>query len=91
MDAELKAKWIAALRSGEYPQGRMSLRDGANRHCCLGVLCAVAGRDLDPAYIDDNYDFAETALSKPAADDLIAMNDDGKSFAEIADYIEQKL
>ena len=33
-------KWIAALRSGEYKQGRSYLRDGAE-YCCLGVLCDV--------------------------------------------------
>lgn len=32
--------WIAALRSGQYKQGRFRLeRDG--RFCCLGVLCHV--------------------------------------------------
>ncbi|WP_441235620.1 hypothetical protein [Bradyrhizobium sp. 930_D9_N1_4] len=42
MDANLKAKWVEALRSGEYKQARNALRDG-NRYCCLGVLCKVAG------------------------------------------------
>lgn len=41
MNPEIKAKWVAALRSGEYKQGRAYLRfDGA--HCCLGVLCELA-------------------------------------------------
>lgn len=39
MDKELKEKWVAALRSGKYKQGRMVLRDGNNNYCCLGVLC----------------------------------------------------
>lgn len=30
-------KWDAALRSGEYKQGRCRLKDG-DRYCCLGVL-----------------------------------------------------
>jgi hypothetical protein len=38
MKPEVKAKWIAALRSGEYKQGRGVLRDG-DTFCCLGVLC----------------------------------------------------
>lgn len=46
MNADLKAKWIAALRSGEYQQGSCALqsRDTAGRpaFCCLGVLCDVA-------------------------------------------------
>lgn len=39
MNEEIKAKWIAALRSGEYEQGRSSLRPSSNSYCCLGVLC----------------------------------------------------
>lgn len=42
MHVELKAKWLEALRSGDYDQGTGSLcRDG--RYCCLGVLCEVMG------------------------------------------------
>lgn len=52
MKAELKAKWIDALWSGAYEQGRgeLYLR---GRYCCLGVLCVVA--DIDIAELDDNY------------------------------------
>jgi DNA-directed RNA polymerase subunit N (RpoN/RPB10) len=43
MDKELKAKWVAALRSGEYQQGYATLYDsGIDRYCCLGVLISVA-------------------------------------------------
>jgi hypothetical protein len=46
MDKELKAKWVAALRSGDYKQGHTTLRakvkDAPDRFCCLGVLCDVA-------------------------------------------------
>jgi len=42
MEQELKAKWIAALRSGEYPQDKAFLRSEKG-YCCLGVLCDVAG------------------------------------------------
>lgn len=34
-------KWVVALRSGEYEQGRGQLLDEHNRMCCLGVACAV--------------------------------------------------
>lgn len=41
MDKEIKAQWLAALRSGEYAQGAGALsRNGL--HCCLGVLCELA-------------------------------------------------
>jgi len=41
MNADVKALWVAALRSGDYTQAKRYLRphDG---HCCLGVLCEVA-------------------------------------------------
>lgn len=37
MPKEMKAKWLEALRSGKYPQGRDTLFDGYG-YCCLGVL-----------------------------------------------------
>lgn len=41
MNPEVKARWVAALRSGEYKQGKNALqRDG--KFCCLGVLCEIA-------------------------------------------------
>jgi hypothetical protein len=45
-DPELKAKWVAALRSGEYKQGngrlkRYYFRTEEPAFCCLGVLCDV--------------------------------------------------
>lgn len=40
MNRELIMKWIEALRSGLYKQGKGQLRDGDD-FCCLGVLCDV--------------------------------------------------
>lgn len=40
MNPEVKALWLAALRSGEYPQTSRALRDGYG-FCCLGVLCDI--------------------------------------------------
>lgn len=40
MNQEIKTKWLEALRSGTYQQGREGLRHiGSNQFCCLGVLC----------------------------------------------------
>lgn len=39
--ADFKAAWIKALRSGDYKQGRMKLRNLDDEYCCLGVLCDV--------------------------------------------------
>lgn len=38
MDPKVKKVWVAALRSGEYKQGRTQLCDANDRFCCLGVL-----------------------------------------------------
>lgn len=38
MNREIGLMWVAALRSGEYEQGREALLCGG-AYCCLGVLC----------------------------------------------------
>lgn len=37
MNPEIKKDWVEALRSGEYAQGKCSLRTD-DEFCCLGVL-----------------------------------------------------
>lgn len=41
MNEEAKQKWIEALRSGKYMQGKARLKDTHNNYCCLGVLVEV--------------------------------------------------
>lgn len=41
MNAEVKKLWVEALRSGDYLQGRLSLRNEKNEYCCMGVLCDI--------------------------------------------------
>jgi hypothetical protein len=44
MNKEVKAKWVAALRSGKYEQGDGALlMDG--KFCCLGVLCDLHAKE----------------------------------------------
>jgi hypothetical protein len=38
---DLRKKWVDALRSGKYKQGKGSLRSANGAYCCLGVLCDV--------------------------------------------------
>lgn len=85
MDPELKAKWVKALRSGEYEQARETLRtrrpEGHFAYCCLGVLMDITGE----AHF--NYTLIEQLGVRNST--FIKMNDDDrKSFSEIADYIE---
>jgi hypothetical protein len=39
MNKLIKNKWIKALRSGKYQQGKYYLKGTDNKYCCLGVLC----------------------------------------------------
>jgi hypothetical protein len=45
MNQEVKAKWLTALRSGEYKQTQYSLKDNQG-FCCLGVLCDVYSKEF---------------------------------------------
>lgn len=38
MKPAIKKKWVAALRSGKYKQGKDQLKTSEERFCCLGVL-----------------------------------------------------
>lgn len=42
MKREIKFRWVEALRSGKYRQGRNYLHDREGNFCCLGVLCDLA-------------------------------------------------
>jgi len=44
MRADIKTKWVAALRSGEYEQTGGMLRSN-NGYCCLGVLCDLYAKE----------------------------------------------
>lgn len=101
MDAEIKRKWVEALRSGKYKQTSKYLhRHGA--YCCLGVLCIVTGTPINKkgtgAGGAEDYVIVHQLLgrgeahSQEVSKDLWLLNDrDDKSFAEIADYIEANL
>jgi hypothetical protein len=43
-------KWIKALRSGKFKQGRGTLKQYNSKrqaqHCCLGVLCDLYNQDM---------------------------------------------
>lgn len=43
MKKNIAMKWVKALRSGKYKQGRKALRNIVNdSYCCLGVLCDIS-------------------------------------------------
>ncbi len=99
LDPEFKAKWVAALRSGEYHQAHNALckyyRNREYAYCCLGVARSVLGSDAKELLNGPSYGgsiLSVLGLDIKARKFLAHMNDDdGKSFAEIADYIEAHL
>jgi hypothetical protein len=98
MTKELKDKWCAALRSGEYEQGKLMLKklnkQGETVYCCLGVL-----REIEPkakAITTNDGDSNAMLIKFPGLDEstletLTIMNDDGHSFTKIADWIESNV
>jgi hypothetical protein len=106
MDAELRNKWLEALRSGAYSQSAGSLRKEGG-YCCLGVLCDVSSLGsweehpgYDFGYIVDDctergllsfHILGVLGFTNKFQLILAQMNDDGLSFNEIADYIEEQL
>lgn len=106
MEKSVKQKWIAALRSGNFKQGRSFLRDEQDNCCCLGVLLDICGAKWSfvdkplydvKAYKSDLSDHRMPSLEFDAsvglrnAGDLAVLNDSGKSFEQIADWIEENL
>lgn len=46
MNPEWKAKWVAALRSGQYAQAQQRLRTPEG-YCCLGVVCDIVKDEVE--------------------------------------------
>ena len=132
MNPEVKTKWLEALRSGEYLQGKEFLlrrtADGEERFCCLGVLCNLYAQEHPGtgfnlmteetfAYVsqwmsavtrrkkgESLFEFDRHVVNLPkevrewagvpahwVQGTLAEMNDNGKSFKQIASWIEEHL
>lgn len=93
MNKKLKVKWVKALRSGKYRQAEGELRSKNGAYCCLGVLRSV----MHPgsSKVEDNYlcleHQKEAGLTLSLQQRLGDMNDRGKSFSHIADWIQKHL
>ena len=73
-------KWIAALRSGEFKQGKNLLLDAAGNYCCLGVACELFIRDGGQL---------EKGLVKRMGENILISFDDGISVspATVKDWL----
>lgn len=45
MKKNIATKWMKALRSGKYRQGKNYLANAKGEYCCLGVLCDLAEKE----------------------------------------------
>lgn len=103
MKKSVMKKWVAALRSGKYEQGRGGMLK-ANKYCCLGVLCDLTGgttkAQMNSGVYPDPYlpvqkyagmrDPFGTIKFKKGSLSLVILNDNRKrSFKHIAAYIER--
>lgn len=86
MNTKQKVAWVKALRSGRYKQGKNRLA-GGGYYCCLGVAkqCFGLPRSLGGELLLANF------LPMRVQEVLARKNDNGQTFAQIADYIEQKV
>jgi hypothetical protein len=80
MNPKLKARWVEALRSGDYKQGTKFLRTNEGAYCCLGVLNMVdkgcLAKDRGSSYPGDR---GVKGLSANVEDILVHANDKGKN------------
>ena len=96
-----KKKWLKALRSGKYKQQDEGvLRTPENKYCCLGVAAHLVGCTWITGYGYIEKRSGIRGISKipkiligyeGIPDTLAQMNDSGKSFEQIADWIEINL
>ena len=98
-------RWVDALRSGDYKQGKHYLESDGN-YCCLGVACRIqvpsANLSLKSWIRYEHDGVSYTVLNKMPklliGDEenefvsmLARMNDRDVSFNEIANWIEENV
>lgn len=100
LEPKFKAKWVRALKSGKFKKRTGKLAHGET-YCCLGVAACITGsfgKSFDDVICHRKLGGLppglkqEIGLSDNEETQLIQMNDtEGKSFKEIAQYIQEKL
>lgn len=86
MKKSLKDRWIKALLSGEYKQGKGRLKKGEG-YCCLGVLCEVG----NIPYTGSSGFPGNSGLRIIVELGLASMNDEGVPFDVIAGFIKENV
>ena len=81
---DYRAELCQLLRSGKFLQGRGWLHN-QDKHCVIGVF-EIMMNQLEANH--DSYDQAFKLLALPHRFILSDLNDEGRSFEEIATYLE---
>ena len=103
LQRENMRRWIWALGNYEYAQGKGELYDSsADAYCCLGVACELleVRKEIDASrtryffggYIswstpEPDWMMHNFGISVSVMDTLVKLNDDGVSFAHIAEIL----
>jgi hypothetical protein len=94
---EVKAKWLAALRSGKYKQGsgilaKTSVSSGKTNYCCLGVLAKVSGvtKGLNEEFLTEGMSRKIGCTIPKHVQQTLASLNDGEDTAE-DDAVEKYL
>lgn len=103
MNREIAEQWAAELESGKWKQGKGKLREG-KCFCCIGVLVQLAIRsgvqvrtETGGGYFDAGgylplmqwSGMRDVAGWLPNENMLTVLNDEGKTFPEIAAIIRE--
>lgn len=105
MKKDIADKWVGALRSGKYKQGRGALHRG-DKFCCLGVLCEVLEIPSSDMVVTGEFRYMGKDIGLPdlaielsgigsdvgefgEAACLATFNDLGMTFEEIATIIKK--
>jgi len=104
LDKDMKEKWLAALRSGDYPKGEgyLSATDDEGNlagFCCLGVFADLF---YEEPWVFDSIDSCRTKrnmfatldedfIPLPVQRELAYRNDHSETFDSVIKYIEENL
>lgn len=83
---KLMRDWIDALRNGKFKQGKHFLErvnNGEIEHCCLGVLCRVAGLIAIPRIVNEE-NFTEFRYGEEVSDAALP-----ETFAKLMGFADE--
>lgn len=91
MKKDIAVQWVAALRSGQYKQGKGKLRDKHDNYCCLGVLCDILGVEWFKNDIECNYSTSKDSRATKFLPESIVEESGMRTTAGKYDYANDSL